>query len=266
MANKRQSEGHDGDEACYACTKKATSREHVPPKNLFPEAKDFPGEHFRRDLITVPSCDEHNLAKSADDEFLMVCLAGMVGNNSVGYRHNMGKVDRAVRRNAGSLLRKIFTKPQHRYRLELEKNKFIDVLWGTPDVARLYRCFEGILRGLLCHDFGRPFNGEVRVHLAFLHLEAGNGRTMNEFLKKRLELDLIERPKLGANPEVFYYQRSEPDALGLLAYRMRFYGRIEVMAGILPATSTPPGNLIQSLIAGGVKTVITLGPEEFEFN
>ncbi len=89
---------------------------------------------------------------------------------------------------------------------------------------------------------------------------------MNDFLKKRLELDLIDQPKLGANPDVFYYQRSEPDALGLFAYRMRFYDRIEVMAGIVPATSTPPINLVQDLIAAGIKTVITLGPEKFDFN
>lgn len=97
----------------------ATSREHVPPKNLFPEARDFPGRDFRQQLITVPSCDIHNLAKSQDDEFLMVCLAGLVGNNSIGYRHNMGKVDRTVRRSAGRLLHKIFVKPQHLYRLGL---------------------------------------------------------------------------------------------------------------------------------------------------
>lgn len=266
MTNGQQSTKRGEGASCYACMCEATSREHVPPRNLFPEQRDFPGEDFRLHLITVPSCDLHNLAKSDDDEFLMVCLAGMVGNNTIGYRHNMGKVDRAVRRSAGRLLQKIFVKPQHRYRLEIKNNKFIDVLWGSPDVARLSRCFESMVRGLLFHDFGKLFDGQVRVHLAFLHFEAGNGAIMNKFLKKRLELDLVNQPKLGANPEVFHYQRSEPDQFGLFAYRLRFYGRIEVMAGVVPETSSPPENLVQNLINRGARTVVTLGQEEFIFN
>jgi hypothetical protein len=266
MNSKQQSTKRDETGNCYTCMSAATSREHVPPKNLSPEARDFSGRDFRQQLITVPSCDTHNLAKSKDDEFLMVCLAGLVGNNSIGYRHNIGKVDRAVRRSAGRLLHKIFVKPQHLYRLELENNKFIDVLWGSPDVLRLRRCFEHLVRGLLFHDFGQMFQGQVHIHLAFLHLEAGNAKTMNEFLIRRLEIDVIDQPQLGANLEVFYYQRSEPDQFGLFAYRLRFYGRVEVMAGVLPATSSPPTNLVQSLIEGGVKTVVTLGSKTFEFN
>ena len=72
-------------EKCYWCGRDATSREHVPPKCLFPEDKDIKSIYkgtFRRSLITVPSCDEHNLAKSHDDEYLMVCLGGRVGNMS----------------------------------------------------------------------------------------------------------------------------------------------------------------------------------------
>ncbi|WP_096698409.1 hypothetical protein [Polaromonas sp. AER18D-145] len=268
MNSKRQSKKRDEPVAgsCYACVCTATSREHVPPKNLFPEAKDFQGEDLRQQLITVPSCDIHNLAKSQDDEFLMVCLAGLVGNNSIGYRHNFGKVGRAVRRSAGRLLQKIFIAPQRLYRVELKDNKFVDVLWGSPDVPRLRRCFGQIVRGLLFHDFGRAFEGQVHIHLAFLHLEAGNAKTFNDFLKKRLEMDLVDCPKLGSNPEVFYYQRSEPDEFGLFAYRLRFYGRVEVMAGVLPAASNPPANIIQKFIEGGIKTIVTLGPEEFEFN
>lgn len=61
---------------CYMCVSPATSREHVPPLCLFPESKDVGGKDYRRNLITVPSCDEHNSKKESDDEFLMVSLAG----------------------------------------------------------------------------------------------------------------------------------------------------------------------------------------------
>ena len=61
-------------ETCYMCDASATGREHVPPRCLFPEAKDIPGKDFRKKLITVPSCDAHNFAKSKDDEYLMTIL------------------------------------------------------------------------------------------------------------------------------------------------------------------------------------------------
>ena len=79
--------------SCYMCGGAITSMEHVPPKCIFPESKDMEGENYRNNLITVPSCDIHNSHKSYDDEFLMVSLAGIFGNNSIGYRHKLGKVD-----------------------------------------------------------------------------------------------------------------------------------------------------------------------------
>lgn len=252
--------------SCYACSRPATSREHAPPKCLFPEAKDIPGFELRRDLITVPSCDLHNTAKSHDDEFLMVSIAGIIGNNSIGYQHNAGKVGRAVRRSAHRLLEKIFLKEPKNLRLEIAPNRFIDVLWGTPDASRLQNCFEAVVRGLLHHDFGKTFRGEVRIHLGFLHFEPGNAQTFSEFLRKRVEMDVSGKPKMGANPSVFYYQRTDLDAWGLFAYRLCFYERVEVFAAIIPEGKLAPSHLMGPLISGGVRTVITLGPEKFEFN
>ena len=44
---------------CYACEEKPTGVEHAPPRLFFPE-----GGEYRKDLITVPSCDLHNAEKS----------------------------------------------------------------------------------------------------------------------------------------------------------------------------------------------------------
>src|SRR6266576_4429106 len=95
---------------CYMCDKPATSHEHVPPKCIFPERKDTGGEDLRDQLMTVPSCDEHNTRKSKDDEFLMVSLAGILGNNSIGYRQKFTKVNRAIRNTSGRLLNAAFLK------------------------------------------------------------------------------------------------------------------------------------------------------------
>ena len=53
---------------------RALSEEHVPPKAIFPEPKDSGGVDYRQNFITVPSCDEHNLAKTLNDEYLLVLL------------------------------------------------------------------------------------------------------------------------------------------------------------------------------------------------
>jgi hypothetical protein len=124
---------------CYMCSSLAISKEHVPPKTIFPEIKDSGDVNYRDKLITVPSCDVHNNAKSSDDEFLLVSLAGIIGNNSVGYRHKFTKVDRALRRTSYKLLKKVFVSDLRLETVDLGDNKFIEILWGTPDQKRLVR-------------------------------------------------------------------------------------------------------------------------------
>lgn len=251
---------------CYRCAAIATSREHVPPRNLFPEAAETAGIDYRKNLITVPSCDAHNSAKSHDDEFLMVSLAGIIGNNSIGYMHKLGKVDRAIRRSANRLLDELLLKTEVIYRVEVPENRFIDVIWGTPDVARLNRCFEHIAYALHRHHFKRNFSGRVAVILGYLLYKEHNAQKWTEFIRDRAELDLKEQPRLGSNPHVFYYQLSNPDQFGLYMMRLCFYGGLLVYIAFTPEGSSPPANLAVTLIDCGVRTVIALGHKTFEFN
>jgi hypothetical protein len=117
---------------CYRCASRATSREHVPPRNLFPEASESGGVDYRLNLVTVPSCDAHNSAKSNDDEFLMVSLAGIFGSNSIGFMHRLGKVDRAVLKSASRLLDQVLLEKEKIHRVEIAENEFLDLIWGTP--------------------------------------------------------------------------------------------------------------------------------------
>jgi hypothetical protein len=76
--------------SCYWCGVSATSREHVPPQCLFSESKDikeFYQQSFRLNLIKVPSCREHNLKRSKDDEYLMACLAARVGDSIYSFNY-----------------------------------------------------------------------------------------------------------------------------------------------------------------------------------
>jgi hypothetical protein len=51
---------------CYFCGKAATTREHLPPRQMF--------KGFSCDSITVPSCKEHNCSKSGEDQAIVNAL------------------------------------------------------------------------------------------------------------------------------------------------------------------------------------------------
>lgn len=246
------------------CGQPATSREHVPPKCIFPERKDSEGRDFRDQLIRVPSCDLHNLQKSKDDEFLMVSLAGIFGNNSIGYQHKLSKVNRAIRRSSGRLLDAVFQKREHF--LITRDNHFIEVIWGTPDYARLTHCFECIAFGLYFQQFRTRFCGKLRVQVGFLHQSEQNPASFSRFIKHRAELDLNAADRLGRNPEVFFYQFSEPDEFGLRLLKMCFYGGLDVFVAFVAEGLKPPEILVMKLIAAGVETHLTVGNEVYKFN
>ncbi len=225
---------------CYMCERDAISREHVPPKNLFPEQKDV-GENYKKELITVPSCELHNGAKSKDDEFLMVSLAGIFGNNSIGYLHRLTKVDRAIRRSSNKLLDKAFKKRKHYY-LNNENN-FLEIIWGTPDHKRLINCFEHIAYGLHCHHLKKRFKGKIKVILGYLHSTDESNNNFVQYIKHQSQIDLKNIPKYGANKDIFYYQFSQPDNYGTYLVHLRFYGGIDIYASFLPEDKPKPYDL-----------------------
>ena len=250
---------------CYMCGAPATSKEHVPPKCIFPKSADLGGEDYRKNLITVPSCDAHNMEKSHDDEFLMVSLAGVFGNNSIGYRHKFGKVNRAIRRSSERLLDNAFQK-REKYIFEAVDNKYYEVIWGTPDHDRLQNCFRNIAYGLYLYLHGTPFQGAVRVLLGHLRYGDKNSQTFVEFIKHRAEVDLKASPMHGENKEVFYYQFAKPDQFGLSMVRLVFYGGIKVYVAFLPVGSETPSHLGIELMRRGIHTVIDVDGKKFEFN
>lgn len=247
------------------CDSEATSREHAPPKSIFPELRDV-GQDFRKELITVPSCDAHNSSKSKDDEFLMVSLAGIVGNNSIGYQHKLTKVDRAVRRTANRLLNNVFIKKPLVKSIELDRNKYIEILWGNPDIERLNSCFNNIARALHHHYFGYRFVGEVKAHLDFLFYDDVNIRTLAKLIRDKSAIDLANKPNLGSNPSIFYYQVSDFDESGLFMMKLCFYGGVNIYVSFIHIESKSLFNLSHYFINNGIETICTLGNTEYIFN
>lgn len=254
-----------GNQLCYMCDAPAVSKEHVPPKCIFPERKDIAGQNFREGLITVPSCDAHNSKKSSDDEFLMVSLAGIIGNNSIGYQHKMTKVNRAISKASNRLLDKAFINRKH-FIVRLANNKFIEVIRGTADYRRLEKCFEQIAFGLFFHQFKKRFAGQLKVQMNYLDFEKKDDATLAQFLKRRVELELNDKERFGKNPAVFFYQFTNPDQFGLFAVRLCFYEGVEVLVAFKPDGTETPFVLGLELMKRGIKTVIELDGKEYKFN
>lgn len=212
---------------CYWCESEATSMEHVPPRCLFPEDKDVKtvfNKTFREHLITVPSCDEHNMQKSNLDEYLMVTLSGKVGNNGLAYVQTLTKIERSRKRNNKLL--------------DIEKSdviKFNDeelpVLWINVDTQKLNYSFESIARGLYYHENNKSFKGKISiVSKVFNHPDDPNG---TEFNIRGSEMIENERKhwnteEKGVNKEVFTYQFSPIDGFKTQTLALKFFEGIDV--------------------------------------
>lgn len=64
---------------CYyqGCEREGITKEHIPPKSFFPKDQ-------RNQLLTVPSCEFHNNAKSSDDIYVLaqICMNTSPSNRS----------------------------------------------------------------------------------------------------------------------------------------------------------------------------------------
>jgi hypothetical protein len=190
------------------CESEATSKEHVPPKCLFPEGKDVGSNvDLRKQLITVPSCDLHNTQKSSHDAFLMYLLVVELKANHVATEMLYKKLERATKRNP-SLYKSMF-----------ENSK--DVVLGTmdsfiqsnevpADINRINECFDHIARGIFYHETGSSwFQGITKVYDFIFDT---NVKTAVENNRKNFEFGVMAKaalahlPSAGENMKVFNYK------------------------------------------------------------
>jgi hypothetical protein len=70
---------------CYFCQNTGNTREHVPPICFFPDG-------YRKNLITVPSCEEHNSSKSMDDQYLLLVIGSNLEVNNLALNSIVPKI------------------------------------------------------------------------------------------------------------------------------------------------------------------------------
>lgn len=208
---------------CYMCAAANTSREHAPPQCLFPEISDI-GRDLRQNLISVPSCDEHNSKKSADDEFLRaVILLAAVDSNEIAKHQFLGKFLRGAERNRDAHLEffrdmGLISSDTKRV-LKLDRNRFD-------------KCIDHLARALFFHTFKSKWSLPIAVVSPNFYSEATQQGPVAH-LPSQQAIDITQQflasePLLGENPEVFMYRLRFDKPSGMFAFAGRFYEFFEI--------------------------------------
>ena len=219
---------------CYACADPPTTNEHVPPKCLFPERKDVPeGVDLRRNLITVPSCEEHNLRKSGDDEYLLHILSFNLPANRTADGQVTTKIARAMERRPA--LSKLLMGAQQSVLVIDDRTREI---YETAEVAldgvRFERTLNLIALGIYFHHYRTRWKGNLRVCPEFISFpyEANASEISASVSAFALCAEQLfsGANHYGENPDVFSYQFVHPDHEYHCLLRLSFYGGCKATA------------------------------------
>jgi len=214
---------------CYYCGKAATSDEHVPPKTIFPKQKDsLDGRDYRRNLIKVRSCDEHNSAKSRDDEYLLYTLAMSLPSNGIATHQFLTKVQRAAQRKP-ALLNSLLIEFKNVTIHDTDKDVWYKSIAIRPDQTRLTNIFTHIAKAIYFLETGCVWQGKNRVHIDFMiSLQNAAQNEHQAETEKLADQYLAAIPHKGMNQDIFSYQFVEHEGQAML--RLYFYGSSKVLS------------------------------------
>jgi hypothetical protein len=213
---------------CYMCDKVAETVEHAPPKCLFPKNKDVSDNiNYREQLITVPSCKEHNIDKSQDDEYILYTLVMNIPTNQVGRKQLSTTVKRAIERRPQLI--NLFLENQKQVYLKAKDNGLeTKSIALKVDIQRFNSAIEMMVRALYFSHYKEKCCGEINIFPSFLFaLGTKNSKEINQdtnALFSSLETYFKSNQKLGENPEVFYYQVTKPTNEFNTVFKLVFYG------------------------------------------
>lgn len=137
---------------CYCCgielDKTTKTREHIPPKCFFPKG-------YKDELITVPSCKEHNNAKSEDDEYLWQMIAINILANKHGQNLATEKVVKSILRNRR--LTKNLAKNSHLLYIENSNGSLEPTFGFEPNEEMIKRSISMLAKGVYFHEYKKSF-------------------------------------------------------------------------------------------------------------
>lgn len=150
---------------CVYCGLKATSKDHVPPKQMFPEPRPD-------NLETVPACTKCNNSSGKDEEyFLATFMFSEVGVSGAGKKlwqerlHRRYKEDLGLRRKIVQNLspKDIYTP----YGIFIGKRMTIEL-----DMNRIYRTIRKIIKGLYYIEYREIMSDTQDLDCLFLQTQS----------------------------------------------------------------------------------------------
>lgn len=195
---------------CYMCDAPATSKEDIPPRCIFPKES-----RYRKNLIRVPSCDNHNAAKSKADEYLKFILTAVGGMNELASNLFQGSVKRSFEYRPH--LSERFTPNFQVIRIGNDETGGFSLDWN-----RFQSSITSIVRGLYFHMTGNKMTCKITG--------AAWAQMLTKDYSNALFSDVIRRTEreyqaswLGANPRVFQYSFDVSKSRNTSFCRLRFY-------------------------------------------
>ena len=212
---------------CYLCGAPRFSGEHVPARCFFPE-----DPAYRKNLIKVSSCKNHNEDTSKDDEYVRNIICMSVGTNAVAFKQFIDKVLESFSRSS-ALANMTFHNTKQVY-LKDEKDNFKQTFAFEIDRIRFDRVMKKIGYALYYHEYGSIWKRGLIVATDCL-LEHGMQKdelgALIQYAKRHINIPSFD----GQNPQVFQYKFMETEGEDVILW-IRFYEAFDVF--LIPNTTT----------------------------
>ena len=207
---------------CYWCGLPATSKDHVPPQNLFPKG-------YRNELMKVGACRTHNENFSKLDERLRYHMT-LLGDSEIARQHFETKTFKGLMRPEGFGLS---------FDLAAKTFSYIDDKdWQRDDSKYFDLYFEKIIRGLFFYHLGKHLLGSTSFFsnkIELIHMSANA-----HFYYHLLDDDLSDRWIAGdpKNKKVFDYKYFYSEIEDRFFTVMMFYREHKVIGVTMPEGKT----------------------------
>jgi len=214
---------------CYFCGKEAVTKEHVPPKSMFPS-------HMRQDLIKVPSCKKHNNEKSGNDEYFRYLVMGQskIVMSQKRFKTLLNNLLRSIKRKPALTVALLNTKKKIRI---MDNGNIVENTIKVDEV-RLNDSLEAISKGIYYFECNQIFNGITQIYALDVAFTDNNDREILYFenqkeVNRKILNNFKDAQFKGNNPIVFKYRNVIQEKSAFI--HLRFYNEIDYVIGLYEA-------------------------------
>ncbi|MDY6899101.1 MAG: hypothetical protein SWZ49_13635 [Cyanobacteriota bacterium] len=214
---------------CYLCDEIATTKEHVPAKCFFPKQKHLPSgsRNYRKNLITVPSCEKHNNQRSKDDEYTAVSII-LHAESDIAFNLLKSKWIKAMCRQNASLGNLMFARSKPVVIPYLHGDLLVpkETMAMTYDRQRIDNVIKSIACGLYYYESGYKNKWLKDWDITspnFLMPNLSRSPYYRDLINLARGFDLAKLERKGEHREIFYYQIRKHDDDNKWTIKMVFY-------------------------------------------